>query len=91
MLEEREDFLLLVMIVLLLLLSAVIWVAFCIAVKRTAVKFLALKRQRRREVGSFVSLFVGTFRKMIGDNAFKFSPHEKICHSDFNTTMGFWL
>lgn len=54
MLEEREDLLLLVMIMLLLLLSVVIWVAFCIAVKRTAVKFLELKRQRRREVGSLV-------------------------------------
>ncbi|VDL71010.1 unnamed protein product [Nippostrongylus brasiliensis] len=49
MTEEREDLLLLVMVILLLLLSAIIWVAFCIAVKKTAMRLLELKRQRRRE------------------------------------------
>lgn len=48
--EDREDILLVVLVFLLLMLSAVIWVAFCIAVRKTAKKFLELKRQRRREV-----------------------------------------
>lgn len=48
--EDREDILLVVLVFLLLMLSVVIWVAFCIAVRKTAKKFLELKRQRRREV-----------------------------------------
>uniref|UniRef100_A0A1I7WGN2 Uncharacterized protein n=1 Tax=Heterorhabditis bacteriophora TaxID=37862 RepID=A0A1I7WGN2_HETBA len=47
--NEKEDMFLAVMAVLLILLSAVIWIAFCVAVKKTASKFIELKRQRRRE------------------------------------------
>ncbi|CAI5454753.1 unnamed protein product [Caenorhabditis angaria] len=47
--EEKEDMLMMVMVVLLMLLSVVIWVAFCIAVRKTARKFIELKRQRRRQ------------------------------------------
>ncbi|CAI2358066.1 unnamed protein product [Caenorhabditis sp. 36 PRJEB53466] len=47
--DEKEDVLMMVMVVLLMLLSVVIWVAFCVAVRKTARKFIELKRQRRRQ------------------------------------------
>ncbi|CAB03830.2 Protein hu-li tai shao [Caenorhabditis elegans] len=47
--DEKEDMLMMVMVVLLMLLSVVIWVAFCVAVRKTARKFIELKRQRRRQ------------------------------------------
>ncbi|CAB3401121.1 unnamed protein product [Caenorhabditis bovis] len=47
--EEKEDLLMMVMVVLLMLLSVVIWIAFCVAVRKTARKFFELKRQRRRQ------------------------------------------
>lgn len=39
-----------VLVALLLLLAGVIWVAFCIAVHRAAMRIAEIKRQRRRQV-----------------------------------------
>ena len=39
-----------VLVALLLLLAGVVWVAFCVAVHRAALRIAEMKRQRRRQV-----------------------------------------
>ncbi|CAD6185461.1 unnamed protein product [Caenorhabditis auriculariae] len=65
--SDREDMLMMVMVVLLMLLSVVIWVAFCVAVRKTARKFIELKRARRRQ-NCFHALIAAAINRVASGN-----------------------
>ncbi|CAJ0571859.1 unnamed protein product, partial [Mesorhabditis spiculigera] len=63
--EDTSSAVLAGLVALLVLLAAVVWVAFCLALHRTAKRISEMKRQRRRQV-----LIANAIQHALGDNRF---------------------